>query len=136
MKNAEQLLQILRKQHDTLSEYLTLQHKKTEVLISGDIGQLDEIVLSEQSYMMKMDSLEKKRGKLLKEDGLFGITISEIIEKHLDGGQAADFRNVFAGLGHVISELKKANTLNQRLLRERLTVIQRINQKLTGGSLE
>ena len=108
--------------------------EKKEALISGDIRRLDEIVLREQSYIMKMESYEMRREKLLMQEGLAGVTISEIISNHLNDKYIEAYRDVFAKLNDIIFELKKINHLNQRLLRARLSVIYRMDKILSYGS--
>jgi hypothetical protein len=99
--------------------------KKKDALVTGDISILDEIVLLEQTYIMKMESLENKREKLLLEDGLAGATINNIIDI-TDEEYAGRYREIYVKLSDVITKLKKINLLNQKLLKERLSVISRL----------
>jgi len=131
LKNALQLLNILKDQYETCRGYLALQNEKTECLVSGDIQKLDEVVLNEQSFIMKMESLDGKRDKILTEAGLADKTLSEIIENHADSIYVEVYCQTYADLSDILFKLKKANALNQRLIKERLNVLNRMTQPLS-----
>jgi len=133
LKNSESLLKVLCCQYEACRQYLEIQNRKTEVLVIGDIKKLDEIVLNEQLYIMKMESFDRKRENILAQEELFGVSISDIINKYTEEEYVSAYREIFAKLNDITSELKKVNQLNQRILRERLSVIYRLNGKLAGG---
>jgi FlgN protein. len=118
------LLAILKKQFEVCSRYLQIQKEMTDALITGDIKQIDRIVREEQTYIMKIESLEKQREQLLMKELRSGVTISEIIESDLEDSEKEPFKDAAELLVCVIKELKKVNDLNKRILKERLSVLE------------
>jgi hypothetical protein len=123
MNTTRQLLNILQQQFDICSRYLDAQNKKTQSLIVGDIKILDNLVRDDQSFVMKMESLDKKRILLLDNMMIGDATISEIINHHVEDKYKQEYSKVFENLNYILGELKKINALNQRLLKQRLTVV-------------
>lgn len=126
MKKTRQLLKVLQEQLDICNDYLELQNKKTSSLVAGDIKLLDAIVRQDQSFVMRMESLESKRNGLLTEMELSDVTISEVIAHHVEDAYKERYKQVFEGLSDVLYKLKKVNDLNQRLLKQRLAVVDKV----------
>jgi alpha-D-ribose 1-methylphosphonate 5-triphosphate synthase subunit PhnI len=99
--------------------------------VAGDVVKLDEIVLNEQSYVMKMESQDLKRERILTEAGLIGMTLSEIIADQAEGDYVDAFCQIYSELSDIIFKLKKVNALNQRLTKERLNVIYKMKEPLS-----
>lgn len=125
MKN-RQLLRVLQDQLDVCNQYLDIQNKKTNCLVDGDIKVLDDIVREDQSFAMQMDSLESKRMKLLNEIGNAEMTIKEVIENYVETDYKGKFTEVFESLSEVLFKLRSVNNLNQKLLKQRLTVVNKL----------
>ena len=125
MQNTRQLLKILQNQLATCERYLELENQKTQVLVTGDIKTLDNIVKEEQVFVMKMDSFENKRQMLLEEIGLGDATINELINDHIDE-LVDEFNLAYEGLSSTTSKLIKVNSLNQKLLKQRLLVVNNV----------
>lgn len=125
MKN-RQLLRVLQDQLDVCNQYLDIQNKKTNCLVVGDIKVLDDIVREDQSFAMQMDSLESKRMKLLNEIGNAEMTIKEVIENYVETDYKGKFTEVFESLSEVLFKLRSVNNLNQKLLKQRLTVVNKL----------
>ncbi len=136
MKKTRQLLRVLQDQLDTCNKYLAIQNKKTDCLVAGDIKVLDTIVRDDQLFVMQMESLEHKRTKLLDEMGLSEITINEFIERCADAGNKDKYTEVFQNLSDVLYKLKKVNDLNQKLLKQRLSVVNKLLAKDHANEVE
>jgi flagellar biosynthesis/type III secretory pathway chaperone len=125
LKNTQPLLKVLKKQLEVCLKFLTIQKQKTDALIAGDIRQIDMLVRDEQSYIMKIESLEKQRDALLEQEKLSGLKVSDIITNHIEEDKE-HFTDVSDKLLYVLLDLRKVNDLNQKLLRQRLSVIEHI----------
>ncbi len=130
MKESYQLLDVLKGQLETCRDYLSLLKKKTESLVVGDIKSLDSIVRVEQAILMKMESFDRRRNQLLMNAGLKNITISELIADHITKEEQPDYQEVFDELSVAIEALRKNSALNERLLKQRLSVV---NSFLNGS---
>jgi hypothetical protein len=126
LKNSQPLLTVLTKQLEVCRKYLEIQKEMTDALVAGNIRQIDMIVRDEQSFIMKINSLEKQKDVLLEQEQLNGLKISDIISNHLEEEDKESFTQVSNTLITVLIDLRKVNTLNQRLLKERLSVIEHI----------
>lgn len=126
LKDSLQLLEILKTQFTACSKYLEIQTEKTEALVTGDIDKLDDIVKNEQSFVMQMESLESKKTAVLDQLGFSNYTIRYIIDNCIEEELSEQFQDVLDKSVDVLSNIKKANTLNQRLLKQRLLVVNTI----------
>ncbi len=123
MKNTQPLLKVLKAQHELCEGYLQVQKSMTDALVAGDIKRVDSIVKEEQYFLLKIESLEKKRLKLLEQDSLAELDFREVIEKHSPEEYRAQLQSVFEMLAETLGNLKRATMLNQRLLKQRLSVL-------------
>ncbi len=121
LKNFQPLLKVLKKQLEVCGKYLVLQREMTKALVAGDIKQIDMIVREEQSYIMIIENLEKQRDKLLEQEQLSGLKVSEIITNHIEEDKE-QFADVSDKLLYALFDMRKVNDLNQRLLKQRLSV--------------
>ena len=128
LKNSASLLKTLKAQLEVCKKYLNIQTEMTSALVAGDIKQVDLIVRDEQSYIMKIESLEKQREKLLEQELLRGLSISEITVNHLEEEEKEEYKYVTDNLISILIDLKKVNALNQKLLKQRLSVLEHIVQ--------
>ncbi|MDF2567472.1 MAG: flagellar protein FlgN [Oscillospiraceae bacterium] len=131
---SKQLLEVLNEQLDVCKKYLDIQNKKTEIIVIGDIQKLDLVVREEQSFVMRMESFEKKRTQLLANCGLETLTISEIIRDYVEEESKQDYTTTFDDLSDIIHKLNKVNDLNQRLLKQRLTVVDAVLAQFDKGN--
>jgi flagellar biosynthesis/type III secretory pathway chaperone len=132
LKDSLQLLKVLQEQLAECKKYLSVQREKTDTLVSGDIKKLDEIVKYEQSFVMLMESYEVKRNLILVKMGLGEYTISQIIDFYLAEDFKEEFSEVMHELTHTFENIKRVNFLNQRLLKQRLSVVNTILTNMAG----
>lgn len=133
MNNLSQLLSVLERQLKACEEQIKTEKEKTKVLMQGDIEKLDEIVITEQSFIMKMGSLENKREAILAENSLNNITVSEIIAKYVSEPHKAGFINISQRLTKRIEELERVHSLNRTLLMQRMSVTEQVIKKISEG---
>jgi len=126
LKDSLQLLKILQSQFITCSKYLEIQTEKTNALVIGDINKLDDIVKAEQSFIMQMESFEGKKNNILEQLGFGNLTIRYIIANCVEEVLKEQYQYVLDKSVDVLSKIKKAASLNQRLLKQRLLVVNNI----------
>jgi|LSQX01.3.fsa_nt_gb flagellar biosynthesis/type III secretory pathway chaperone len=119
----QKISDLLDEQLKIHNKLLEIETKKTEILTKGDIKALDELVTTQQPYIMRANNIEKQREKLQNEMGLGDLSLREVIERHPE----ADILNRnYSELSDVLSNLKKVCERNQKILGARLDVINSI----------
>lgn len=134
LKDSLKLLQILQAQFNACSKYFEIQTEKTNALVVGDINKLDDIVRVEQSFVMQMESLESKKVRILEQAGLSSFTIRHIIANFVDDEFKEQFQEVLDKSVDVLNNIKKAAALNERLLKQRLLVVNNILSKTSKST--
>jgi flagellar biosynthesis/type III secretory pathway chaperone len=117
--------ELLQAQKEIQSELLKLGHEKRRAIVRADTGKLTNIVGREQLYVSKMNSLERKRTKLMPEvtalvSRMSGrMTLSELIES-----AQPEERDALNKLGRelrlMLNEQLELNSLNKKLLEDHL----------------
>ncbi len=109
-------------------EVVSLSAKKSEAIAGGQIDILNEIVRDEQTCLVKIHDLERRReaisgkfselcGKPAKE-----ITMRDIIEVAPESGRGA-LQALHAELSDVLSRQSELNDINRRLIESKLEYI-------------
>ena len=60
----EKLTDVLRKEASLYEDFLSVQKGKTDILVKGNVLELEKMVKTEQSYFEKIQELESKESKL------------------------------------------------------------------------
>lgn len=120
----------MNNQIETCNEYLNLLIAKKDIIVIGDIQRLDEIVKQEQPIIMKMESMDNKRQTILKKIKLENLSMSEIINNYIEIQYKKDFEDAYEKLNETINSVKKAIFINQRLLKQRLSVVDTVLKTL------
>ena len=121
-ESLNKLSHILYQQLELQTELLVLEKDKTKILVKGELEKLDQVIIKEQSIIMKSAGLEKQREALLTETGLIDLTMPELIEKHNLGNKYM-LNSRLTGLSNVLNQLKKTNDLNNKIILSRLSVL-------------
>ena len=108
-------------------EFLAFENSKLDMLKKNEIEQLSNALSTEQALIMKTNSLETKRMKLL--EGVEGKTFAEVTEKAPE-----EFREKLTEqhneLSSLIYEIKEANDLAKGVVSKRLKYIQNMTAEL------
>jgi flagellar biosynthesis/type III secretory pathway chaperone len=139
MDGFKQLSNLLCSTIETHNKLLELENRKKDILINGDISELDEILKLEQPLLMNAAGLEKKRSDLQQEMNLGDITLRQIIDLY-DLQNKYLLQTRFDELSEVIAKLKKANRINIEILNSRVSMLNQfislIGQKETALTYE
>ena len=103
MNRFQKISDLLDEQLKIHNKLLEIETKKTEILTKGDIKALDELVTTQQPYIMRANNIEKQREKLQNEMGLGDLSLREVIERHRSGYSNRNYSE----LSDVLSNLKK-----------------------------
>jgi len=124
----DQLIDILKSEATLYDSILKVSRKKTGIIIDGKISELESITKLEQAIVMQVGKLEDARENLVEKLSAqlnldsSRITISDI-SKLLQREQANRLNTCQFALEKVLEELKSANELNSKLIKNSLEYI-------------
>lgn len=124
----DRLIEILGKETAVYEGVLKLSKNKTDVIVAGKVTELESITKLEQSIILKLGKLEEEReelvGKLADE---LHVKSSEItlagLMKMLPKDQAVKLEKCHNSLPKIVNDLREANVLNSKLIRNSLDYI-------------
>lgn len=134
-----ELLKILDQEAEIYSSLLELSKNKTRIIVEGKVAELENIVKVEQSLVLQLgrldarreDVVEKLAGELGTEPSKLNMTA--LLEKVGDN-QAEELRKYQKHMTDIIKELKNANELNFKLIKNALDFIDFSINMLTGNN--
>lgn len=132
-KNLDELYNILDKQFHLLKDNYDLEDEKYHVILKDDIDGLNQIVLKENAFYMKLRGEDIKREKYMKNLGYDGLTLKEMIGK-LTSTDKIRFEKLYYELSKVLMEFKKINNDCQELTKIRLRRAQNMVDSLQNSS--
>lgn len=131
-----ELTSLLEKQIELLNHFLELEKSKTDVLITADIVQLDEIVKKEQSYIMQSANLESRRNSFMASVGCPDMPAREFLEINKEHQNYPQLLELFQTLSDALTEMDKVNDVNQRLIKSRIDILHLLmNEGAKNGTL-
>ena len=127
-QTVNELVEILDQESRVYKELLNISKKKTNIIVEGKVGELENLVKLEQTLVLQMGRIETTREKLVNQ--LAGelkinasdVTISELL-KHLKNGEAEKLKACQVSMTGILDELKNANELNSKLIKNSLDFI-------------
>ena len=126
-KSVEQLITALKKEYDIYRDYVDIAKKKKDIIIKGNIKELDHITGLEQDMILNMGKIDKIRaaiiGNLLNELQVKEIAnISELVP-YLEEEDRVKVLSLKDKLEKVLQEIQELNDLNGRLIQQSLEYI-------------
>ena len=123
-KSVEQLITVLKKEYDIYRDYIDLAKKKKEIIITGNVKELDHITSLEQDMILNMGKIDKIRvaiiGNLLNELQVKEIeNISELVP-YLEEQDRDKVLGLKDKLEKVLQEIQECNELNGKLIQQSL----------------
>lgn len=123
-----ELINVLEQENRVYDSILKISKSKTNIIVEGKVTELENMVKLEQSLVLQMGRLEDMREKLTGKIAVLlnikpsEITITELM-KHIKSDQAQKLKACQDTLGKAINELKNANDLNSKLIKNSLDFI-------------
>ncbi len=125
----EKLVDLIREEEEVLGDFLDCLTLQKESIIANKFDQFDETVLSQENLIRRIRELESGRIEVV---GLIAriagtdadLTITRLIELNL-GESSEELRSLKKTLAGLIEKIKKANKVNQYLIKRSLSFIQR-----------
>ncbi|MFZ5353332.1 MAG: flagellar protein FlgN [Bacillota bacterium] len=127
-KHVQNVINILKKEHDFYKDLLELSKSKKTIIIEGKVAELDKIVKLEQNMIFDIGQLEKAREQEINQICTLlnmkreEATISELT-KRLDNKYTKEMSKLQGLLTDTLRELKDVNMLNGKLIQQSLDYI-------------
>lgn len=125
----EKLILTLEKLEMMHKSLLELANKKTDLIKANDMEQLDELLKKEQAHVAAIETLEQQRQVMvtdyLRAKGIAFTdtpTVAQLIDE-ADGSEKQALQDVRERLMNLVTELKKQNGLNQKLVFQSLQYV-------------
>jgi len=141
MRNlTEELKDILREEAEIYKAMLDLTTKKTDIITTGQVKELDKITQAEQSLIVKIGRLEEIREqvvgnieKFLQVDDSINMTKIGSYLKEEDRIEVEELKNQLVS---ILNEIKEKNDLNNILIQDSLEYINLNINLLTNATTQ
>ena len=123
-----ELILVLDQEAKVYDDILKISKNKTNIIVEGKVSDLESIVKMEQALVLQMARIETMREKLVdklsKELNIkpSETTITEIL-RHVKSTEAEKLKDCQLNMTNVLSDLKKTNELNSKLIKNSLDFI-------------
>ena len=127
----EDLLDTLEKENAEYEKLLQLSMKKTPVIVSADLEQLQQITDEEQIIVSRINRLDKVRNDCMKQiagvihKDVNEVTLAMVVDIFKKRPQEHEkLAAVYDKLRDTISQMKRANEQNRQLIQSSLELVQ------------
>lgn len=137
----DQLIIVIRLEEEVLEQFLDCLNRQKEHIIQNQVAEFDRTVKEEEALIGRIREMEETRMRLVKtiardtgaaEDEL---TLTRLIEINL-GEASEELKALKRTLAGLVERIKRANRVNQYLIRRSLSAIQRnIDWFIDGGGM-
>ena len=137
----DKLILALEKDCEIYSEVLRLGELKKEIIIKGDIEELDKITKREHALIASLMKLEEIRDKIVSEimrqTGIQKVDVIDDITTVMDAGSKEKIQSVKRKLENIMSDVKDVNESNGTLIKQSLDMIEfNVNLMSSVGETE
>ncbi|MBM3327138.1 MAG: flagellar protein FlgN [Calditrichaeota bacterium] len=125
----DQLISLIRQEEDVLEEFLDCLAKQRECIVQNRIDEFDLTVQRQDKLITQIRTLEDGRVQVVRTIAKTAgsqddITIARLIEMNLEQS-SEELRGLKTTLSRLIEKIKKANRVNQYLIKRSLSFLQR-----------
>jgi len=126
----DQLIELIKKEEDVLDSFLDCLTRQKNYIVENKVEEFDRTVQEEEELIIRIHDIEKGRMEIIKsianhagstEDEL---TLTRLIELNL-GESSDELMSLKRTLATLIERIKKANRVNQYLIKRSLSFIQK-----------
>lgn len=119
----EQVAHILKEELDIYRELVEVSERLTDVILNGEIKELDEILRVQQTMIMTLGKLEEERAKAV--SGLWrdDLVMTDLIAE-AEGELADRLEGLLEELLKTVEEQKRLNDINSKLIKTNLEYVE------------
>ncbi|HHW57518.1 MAG TPA: flagellar protein FlgN [Clostridia bacterium] len=123
MADGHMLVEVLRGETEIYRVLLDLAIKKTDIIIAGQIKELDEILQMEKQLIKHLMDLEEQREEILGNIDKQGrMTLNDLMEI-VSLEEAENLKSIKHNLSLILEELEERNKLNTALIEQALEYV-------------
>ena len=135
-----ELVGVIRQEEVLLQDFLELLETQKQLLVKNQVDEFDQSVLHQEELIKKIKNLEGQRIKLVnqishgmkvEEDEL---TLTRLVEMSL-GQVSSELQTAKKSMSQLVERIRRANQVNQYLIKRSLNVAQRSIDLLIDESL-
>jgi len=128
LHNLNQLLVVMEEQLKVMSDLTVLSKKKSQILVDGQIDQLDILLRGEQALMFQLGRLEERRFQLQVDlAGQLNIHASQLTLDHLLKSLTSEHQERCKKIADqytgVARDLNQSNQLNAELIQQAMAYV-------------
>lgn len=128
----EQIAHTLEEELEIYRELVEISEKLTDVILNGEIKELDEILSIQQAMIMALGQLEEERAKTM--SGLWkdDLVMTDLIAE-AEGDLADRLEGLLEDLLNTIEEQRRLNDINGKLIKTNLEYVEFTLGTLAGN---
>ncbi len=129
-KEIDQLIDLIKQEEEVLERFLSCLTRQKEFIVQNNIEEFDKTVEEEQELIQTIQNLEHGRMSIVKSIASASgseeneLTLTRLIELNL-GESSKELKSLKRGLATLVGRIKKANKVNQYLIKSSLSFIQK-----------
>ncbi|MCT4605029.1 MAG: flagellar protein FlgN [Marinisporobacter sp.] len=139
-KSIEQLILAMNKEYEIYSDYLALAKKKKDVIIEGDVKELENITQDEQTIVVSIGKIDEIRtaiiGNVLFEQKIDWIENIAELANYIEEPVKTQIIDLKDKLGSLLKEIQQINDLNAKLIHQSLEYIEFNVNLLTNAQVK
>lgn len=134
------LIDVLKNEEELYRDILKASHEKTDIIVKGDIAELEKATREEQIKIFQLADLEDIREKIIAKLALqygkkpFEMNVT-MLKSLLPQDRAQKLEDTNIKLLKVLNEIKEVNNLNAKLIKNSLEYIDFSMNLLSGAEL-
>jgi len=126
----DRLIGLIKQEEDVLSDFLSCLSHQKEFIIQNKVDDFDRTVAEEEQLIQRIRQIEAGRMEVIRQIASCAgspddeLTLTRLIEMNLGetSGELKEMKRILAGL---IERIKRANRVNQYLIKRSLSLIQK-----------
>jgi flagellar biosynthesis/type III secretory pathway chaperone len=126
----DHLIALIKQEEDVLSDFLSCLSRQKEFIIQNKVDDFDLTVAEEENLIQRIHQIENGRMAIISKIASSAgspadeLTLTRLIEMNLGemSGELKEMKKTLAGL---IEQIKRANRVNQYLIKRSLSLIQK-----------
>lgn len=115
-KLLNELLEILTKEKEELSELYKVVSEERDAIVALNHKELERILRKKEKVAIKLSLWEKEREKFLSENGLSGVSLSEIIKKYETEKEAEKLKEIYDTMKTLLTAISEIQKINEELI--------------------
>ena len=128
-ERSDKLLRFFESMLAFYQDFLTFEREKYNIIVSGELGKLDEALNRAQAVTLKARGLEIDRKKVLEEAGAAQYTFRELIPQ-VEPSRRGAMEKLYGGISATVADVRQVNERCSRMTRLKMGRVSQILSKI------